>query len=79
MKIKELKNQTWISAGFVLDKLAENNISYEYDENGINTENGHIDVYDGMMYKDGIWSIDWETSPECKCYDVEIIFDKVEI
>ena len=69
----------WIGVSAVLDYLEKEGISFDYDEHGLDTEKGHIDVYDGMTYKKGEWSIDWEDSPECKTTDVESVLDGFEV
>lgn len=66
--------QDWFSVSCVLDYLGSLNIEYEFDKFGLTAygeENTHIDIYDGMMYKNGEWIIDWENSPECKTEDIK--------
>ena len=70
MDITEIEKQDWVSVGWVLDYLNDKDISYELDEFGLNTDICHIDVYDGMIFKDEKWSIDWENCPECKTNEI---------
>ena len=63
----------WIGCATVEDFLNDNSINFEFDEFGIDTEFGHIDVYDGMKNLGNGWIVDWENSPECKKYEFEIV------
>lgn len=69
--------QDWFSISTLLNYLKSESIyldDLDFDKFGFSYNNSHIDVYDGMINKNGDWVIDWENAPECKTEDIKDFF-----